>query len=70
MSQFHFYQTEMGRTFYKETMPELLKQLQEINLNLQHLYLVLVKLFNHLELVEAYKRALRQRPERDPHSAV
>ncbi len=37
MSETPFYRTRMGQTFYERTMPELVKQLQRLNENLERL---------------------------------
>ena len=37
MSDLQFYQTRAGRTYYEHTLPELIRQLERLNSNLERL---------------------------------
>ena len=37
MSQLEFYQTRAGRSYYEHTLPELIRQLERLNENLEKL---------------------------------
>lgn len=44
MSGPQFFQTQMGKSFYDHTMPELVRELKRLNRNLETSFAVVIKL--------------------------
>ena len=60
MSEIQFFQTAMGRAYYEKTLPELVEQLTQFNLNMAHLRIIL------LDLASSATKLAGQRESRAP----
>lgn len=67
MSNIPFHLTAMGRDFYDKTIPELVEQLTQLNLNMAHLRIILLDLASSAKKIataEARKPKSRKKGQR------